>query len=73
VSAQESVSEVETYIGQIPLPPNDRIMVKIVMGRGDLQFNMGFEPRWGPGIPHSRKLYALSEVSEGVGISNNFQ
>jgi hypothetical protein len=39
----------------------------MMMGIGDLQFNINSKPHWGPGIPHIHKAYALSEVREGVG------
>lgn len=42
----------------------------MMMDRRGLQFNVSFEPRWGFGISHIHKAFALSEVREGVGMIN---
>jgi hypothetical protein len=47
--------------------PSDRMTVKMTSG-GDLQFNMGSELRWGPGIFHITK----SEVREGFWHEEKF-
>lgn len=33
-------------------------------GTGNLQINVGSEPRWGPAIPHIQKLYAFVTSEE---------
>jgi hypothetical protein len=44
------------------------MVVNIMIITGDLQFNMGSDPWWGLGIPHTHNGYALSEVREKFGM-----
>jgi hypothetical protein len=46
------------------------IILEMMVGRGDLQFNVGFKPRLGSLYSaHSQSFaYALSEVRIGVGV-----
>lgn len=37
-------------------PPNDMIAVIIIIGRGDLQLNMGFGPQCRPGMLHVYRM-----------------
>jgi hypothetical protein len=45
---------------------NDRGIMNMMAGRGDLQFNMGSEPWWRPGVLHFTKVFPLTEVLASV-------
>jgi hypothetical protein len=36
--------------------PNDKMIVKMMTDKGDLQFNLGSKPGRRPGIPHIKYL-----------------
>ena len=67
----ESISEVETPSRRIQLSLNGRMIIRMLANGGDLQFNVGSEPRYKPDILHIYKASALSEVKEVFGILKN--
>lgn len=48
------------------ITPIVRVILKTVVGRGDLQFYAGSEPWWGPDILHFSKVLSLAEVNTSV-------
>jgi hypothetical protein len=49
----------------------DRVIIKMIVGRRDLQFNVGSEPWWGPGILHFSKVLSLTVVKTSVCVQKN--
>lgn len=48
------------------ITPTDRMIVKVMIGRGGLQFNMGSEPCWRPGVPHTTKFMPCQRSGKGL-------
>lgn len=48
------------------ITPSDRVIMKMTVSRGDLQFNMGSKPQWGPGMLHFPKVLSLADMNASV-------